>query len=365
MLSDSQKWRVLVGVLLGAWLLYQLAPVLTPFLVAGLLAYLGDPLVDRLQSRGAPRTLATAIVVILTGVVVFIVPLLLLPVLQTQIEALVRAVPEAVTWVTTEVLPWMRATLGIDLALPDSARIKQAVSENWQEAGSAAIDLVAYVTRSGLVLLGWFASLVIVPVVTFYLLRDWDVLVERVRDLLPRGSEPTITALARESDGVLSAFLRGQLMVMIGLAVIYTAGLWLAGVKFALVIGLLAGLVSFVPYLGVIVGLAAAGVAALVQSQEMFPLVWVFVVFGVGQLLEGMVLTPWLVGDRIGLHPVAVIFAVLAGGELFGFMGVLLALPVAAVLAVLVRHARARYRDSAFYADLGTHGSGDESVGTR
>jgi predicted PurR-regulated permease PerM len=353
---------MLAGVVLGGWLLYQLAPILSPFLVASLLAYLGDPLVDRLVSRRLPRTLATATVLLLIGVLVLLVPLLLLPVLQTQIEALLRAVPEGVAWITAEVLPWIKATLGIELALPDTVRIKKALTENWQEAGSVAVDVVGYVSRSGLAVIGWLASIVLVPVVTFYMLRDWDILVERIRDLLPRAAVPTLSALARESDDVLSAFLRGQLMVMLCLAVIYSVGLWLAGLQFALVIGLLAGLASFVPYLGVIVGLVTAAVATLIQSQDVLQLVWVFVVFGVGQLLEGMVLTPWLVGDRIGLHPVAVIFAVLAGGQLFGFIGVLLALPVAAVLAVLARHARARYRDSAFYADLGEDGPDHGSV---
>jgi len=186
----------------------------------------------------------------------------------------------------------------------------------------------------------------------FYMLRDWDSFVTGIRDLLPRHIEPTVSTLARESDEVLGAFLRGQLTVMLFLGILYSIGLKLAGLEWSLAIGMLAGLVSFVPYLGVIFGLLTASIAVLIQNQDVLQLVWVLLIFGVGQMLEGMILTPWLVGDRIGLHPVAVIFAVLAGGQLFGFMGILLALPVASVLAVLLRHLRARYRESGFYGEI-------------
>jgi predicted PurR-regulated permease PerM len=194
-------------------------------------------------------------------------------------------------------------------------------------------------------------NLLVAVVVTFYLMRDWDRLMERLRALLPRRSEAIIVRLAGQSDEVLGAFLRGQLLVMLALGLIYSLGLSIIGLDFALLIGLVAGLISFVPYLGTIVGVLTALIAALIQFQEPIYLLYVGLVFGVGQVLEGMVLTPWLVGDRIGLHPVAVIFAVLAGGQLFGFVGVLLALPVAAVAAVLLRYARERYQQSDLYQD--------------
>jgi predicted PurR-regulated permease PerM len=189
----------------------------------------------------------------------------------------------------------------------------------------------------------------LVPVVTFYLLRDWDHLVAQVRELLPRPVEPKVSALAGEIDAVLAEFLRGQLTVMAALALIYIVGLWAVGLELAFSIGLIAGLVSFVPYLGVIVGVVLASIAALLQFQDVWHLVAVVAVFGVGQMLEGMVLSPLLVGDRIGLHPVAVIFAVMAGGQLFGFFGVLLALPVAAAIVVLLRHSRDEYKRSGLY----------------
>jgi predicted PurR-regulated permease PerM len=209
--------------------------------------------------------------------------------------------------------------------------------------------VVKSVSTSGLAIVGWLSSFVLVPVVTFYLLRDWDHLVQRLHELLPRRMEKKVAAIARDSDEVLGAFLRGQLLVMLVLGAVYSIGLLIVGLKLWLLIGMLSGLVSFVPYLGFIVGIVVAGFAILVQTQEVFQLVPVLVVFGVGQLLEGMLLTPLLVGDKIGLHPVAVIFAVLAGGQLFGFLGILLALPVAAVIAVLFRHAQERYVNSPVY----------------
>lgn len=349
MLTDSQKWLALAALVLAGWLLYLLAPVLTPFLIAALLAYLGDPLVDWLEARGPSRTIATSMVVAMFAVLILVLPLLLIPVVQKQMTAIMSALPGFVDWAGRELVPWFRDSLGIDLAVPDLERVKEVLTQNFGQVGDMVVEVITYVSSSGLALAGWIAGVVLIPVVTFYLLRDWDHCVAGVRDLLPRSLEPTVAELARESDRVLGAFLRGQLTVMICLGLIYSIGLSLAGLQWALTIGMLAGLVSFVPYLGVIFGVLCASLAVLIQSQDVLQLVWVLLVFGGGQLLEGMVLTPWLVGDRVGLHPVAVIFAVLAGGQLFGFLGILLALPIASVLAVLLRHARRRYRESNLY----------------
>jgi predicted PurR-regulated permease PerM len=352
MLTDSQKWLVLAGTLFIGWLMFLLAPVLTPFFIAALLAYLGDPLVDWLESRGPSRTIATSIVVVAFGLIIVVAPLLVIPVLQKQSTEFVRAIPGFLDWASSDLAPWLRSNLGIDVSVPDVVKIKSAFAKNLDRIGDVAVEVIAYASRSGLALAGWLAGMVLIPVVTFYMLRDWDSFVTGIRDLLPRHIEPTVSTLARESDEVLGAFLRGQLTVMLFLGILYSIGLKLAGLEWSLAIGMLAGLVSFVPYLGVIFGLLTASIAVLIQSQDVLQLVWVLLIFGVGQMLEGMILTPWLVGDRIGLHPVAVIFAVLAGGQLFGFMGILLALPVASVLAVLLRHLRARYRESGFYGEI-------------
>jgi predicted PurR-regulated permease PerM len=231
----------------------------------------------------------------------------------------------------------------------DLDALQQALLKHWREAGGIATQVWSSVSGSGLAVLGWLVNLFLIPVLTFYLLRDWDHLVAGIRVLLPRRSEAVWVKLAREADEVLGAFLRGQLAVMFALGLIYTTGLWLIGLDFALLIGMFAGLVSFVPYLGLIVGIAIAGFASVLQAQGFGELPWVIAVFVVGQLLEGSVLTPRLVGERVGLHPVAVIFAVMAGGQLYGFFGILLALPVASVAMVLVRHLVERYRSSGLY----------------
>ncbi len=211
--------------------------------------------------------------------------------------------------------------------------------------------VVSQATASGLALLAWLANLVLIPVVGFYLLRDWDVMMAKLRSLLPRQREAQVMGLAGECHEVLGAFVRGQLLVMLALGLIYAGGLMLVGLELGLLIGLLAGLAAIVPYMGFIIGIGAALVAGLFQfGGDPYAMLGIVAVFMVGQALEGMVLTPLLVGDRIGLHPVAVIFAILAGGELFGFTGVLLALPVAAVIMVLLRHVHDLYKESDMYA---------------
>jgi len=348
-MTDAQKWLVLAGLAFGGWLLYLLAPVLIPFLMGALLAYLADPIVDRLEARKLSRTVAVVIVFCLLFVVIIGVLFILVPLLERQTVAMIGKLPQYIEWLQGSVLPWLSERFGVEAQALDLASLKRSISEHWQQAGGVAASLLASVTRSGATLLAWLANLVLIPVVTFYLLRDWDKLVAALHALLPRRAEPVVVRLARDSDEVLGAFVRGQLLVMLALALIYSIGLWMVGLDMALLIGMLAGLVSFVPYLGLIVGVAVAGVVVLVQTHEVLQLIPVVIVFGVGQLLEGTLLTPKLVGDRIGLHPVAVIFAVLAGGQLFGFFGVLLALPAAAVVMVLLRYAHEKYVDSTLY----------------
>lgn len=348
-INDSQKWLLLAGTTGFCFLLYLLAPILTPFFVAALLAYLGDPIADRLEARKLSRTLSVVIVFAVLLLLLVILLLVLIPLLENQFSYLVSNFPKYIDVIQNRFLPSVAATLGIDPTAMDLASIKTAIGKHFEQTGGIAMTLASSVTKSGATLVAWLANLVLIPVVTFYLLRDWDVLVARVRELLPRQYEPVAVKLASESDAVLAAFLRGQFLVMLALGVVYSVGLWFIDLKLALLIGMMAGLVSFVPYLGFILGILAASVAMLLQTHELTQLIPVFIVFGVGQALEGMLLTPLLVGDRIGLHPVAVIFAVLAGGQLFGFVGILLALPVAAVLAVLLRHLHDRYKASSIF----------------
>ncbi len=348
-MSDSQKLWFMGWLLLSAVLLYLLSPILMPFVISALLAYLGDPLVDRLEERGMKRTPGVALVFVVLFIVLTVLLLLLIPRIEAQISQLIQKLPGYVDWIRGNVVPHLQGLLPEESATLDFATIQKALGKHWREAGGIVANVWGSISGSGMALLGWIANLVLIPVLTFYLLRDWDPLVAGVRTLLPRSSEPTIVKLAKESDEVLGAFLRGQVLVMFALGVIYTTGLWFVGLELALLIGMFAGLVSFVPYLGLIVGILIAGVASILQARGFGDLPWVVLVFVVGQMLEGMVLTPRLVGERIGLHPVAVIFAVMAGGQLYGFFGILLALPVAAVAMVLVRHVVEQYRNSDWY----------------
>lgn len=348
-MRESGKWFVLAGSITAGFVLYLLAPVLTPFLIAAALAYIGDPLVDRLESWRLSRTLSVVSVFLLLTLVGLTVLLVLVPMVQRQVVLLATKLPAYVDWAQHQGMPWLAAKLGFEADVFDLELLRGYLQESWQRAGGTMAQAVAALSKSGLTVLAWLANLVLIPVVTFYLLRDWDVMVARIHELVPRRIEPEVVRLARASDEVLGAFMRGQLMVMLALGTVYSVGLWMVGLDLALLIGMLAGIVSFVPYLGFIVGILVAGVAALMQFQDGIHLVYVAAVFGVGQLLEGMVLTPLLLGERIGLHPVAVIFAVLAGGQLFGFFGVLVALPVAAVVMVLLRYAHERYVDSRLY----------------
>jgi predicted PurR-regulated permease PerM len=350
--TDAHRLWILSWLLVTGWVLYLLSPILTPFVVSALLAYLGDPLVDRLEQRGLKRTAAVSVVFSVLFLFLLLLALTLIPRIESQIGDLLQKLPGYLAWLRDVALPRLEAWLPIEASGFDLSLLQQTLAKHWREAGGVAAQVWESVSGSGLALLGWIANLVLVPVLTFYLLRDWDHLVAGIHTLLPRRAEATWSKLAREADEVLGAFLRGQVLVMFALGVIYTTGLWLVGLDLALLIGMFAGIVSFVPYLGLIVGILIAGLAAILQFQGYGELPWVILVFVVGQLLEGSVLTPRLVGERIGLHPVAVIFAVMAGGQLYGFFGILLALPVAAVAMVLVRHLVRSYRASALYGHV-------------
>ena len=351
-MTDSRSWLILVSVAGGGVLLFLLAPVLTPFLVSALLAYMGDPLVDRLEGWfkrwKLSRTWAVMVVFLVLSVMALLALMFVLPLLGRQLGGLVASIPGYIDWIQHNWLPSLQSQFGL-AEVPDLGAIKKLVVENWSKAGGAAMGVFNALSSSGMALVGLLANLVLIPVVTFYLLRDWDVLVAHLHALLPRRMESTVAQLARDADEVLAAFMRGQLMVMLALGTIYSIGLWIIGVDYAVLIGMTAGLVSFVPYLGMVVGLGLAGVVTAFQFQDGWHLLYVAIVFGVGQFVESVLLTPLLVGDRIGLHPVAVIFAVLAFGQLFGFFGVLLALPAAAVVMVILRYAHGRYVGSELY----------------
>lgn len=353
--DTSRRWQLLAITAVLAYLIWLLAPVLMPFAIAGMLAYLGDPLADRLERLGMGRSWAASVVFLVLLLAFVGVLLLLVPLISRQVENLIQNLPSYGLWAEKVAWPWVQSRLHLDPNMFDSDRLLAALKSHFESIGGVATAVIGKVSRSGLSIVLWLTNLVLIPVVAFYLLRDWDRLVATVDRMLPRSIQPTVAHLARESDKVLGAFVRGQLLVMLALGIFYGGGLSLVGLSVGLLIGIVAGLLSFVPYLGFIIGFGAALIAVLVQYGDWSHLLMVCGVFVVGQLLEGYVLVPKLVGDKIGLHPVAVIFAVLAGGYLAGFLGVLLALPVASVIMVLLRYLLERYRLSELYNEEGAH----------
>ncbi|MEL1263667.1 AI-2E family transporter [Pseudoxanthomonas putridarboris] len=348
----ARRWQWLLIAVIAGWLIWLLAPVLTPFVLAALLGWLGDPLVDRLERSGRSRTIAVVLVFTLMLLLVVLALVILVPMIERQIVTLIESLPAYRDWFVQKALPWVEQRTGLELVTwLDPDKLTEWVRAHWQQAGGVAATMFGYFSRSGFAVMAWVANLVLLPILTFYFLRDWDTLVERIAALVPRDHIATVNRLALESNDVLGAFLRGQFLVMLALGAIYAIGLSVVGLKVGLLIGIIAGLISFVPYLGTATGIVLGVIAALVQSGGDWPLVaMVLGVFVAGQMLEGYVLTPRIVGDRIGLHPVAVIFSIMAGGQLFGFLGMLLALPVAAVANVLLRFAHERYKQSPLYA---------------
>lgn len=333
----------------GVILVYLLGPVLTPFFGAALLAYIADPLVGRIQ-HVLPRTWATALVFLALSLLALLALLFAIPALQRQLTSLLEQLPRFLDWLEKTLLPWLHVKLDLPPDVLSLASVRAWMQAHWAQAGSYAAQGLGRLVSSGFGLLGMLVNLVLVPVVTFYLLRDWPQLLAQIDNLLPRRWRPAVREFAIEADRVLGGFLHGQLLVMLTQGAFYAVALSLVGLAQALLIGSIAGMVTFVPYLGGVIGLSLALIAGLVQFGDVPHLVAIGGVFAAGQLLESLVLTPLLVGDRLGLHPVAVIFAVMAGGQLFGFFGVLLALPVSAVLVVVLRRALIRYQGSAWYA---------------
>jgi predicted PurR-regulated permease PerM len=256
--------------------------------------------------------------------------------------------PDWIESARTRFLPLLQQWFGSELQW-DSAAIKQFLQSHWQGAGGVAAKLLPWLGDSGGALVALLVNLLLIPVAMFYLLRDWNNLVSHIDQIVPRHWHAKVREIAAEVDAILAEFLRGQISVMLLMSFFYVIAMWLVGLEFALPIGIVAGMLVFVPYLGMILGLLLATLAAAMQFTAFGSVALVWTVFGAGQLIEGMVVTPWLVGDRIGLHPLAVVFALMAFGQLFGFFGVLLALPLAAMLLVGLRHAKEVYLASEMY----------------
>lgn len=328
--------------------LRYLGPVLTPFLIGAILAYLGKPLVHWAAGKGIARSLSTTVVVMLFGLALLALFLVLVPLVQSEVALASRRVPDLVTNAAGRLSPWLEEQLGIKLAF-DVASIKALVTENMDEARDLSLQLLSGLKTGGLIVVSVLVNLALIPVVMFYLLRDWEMISERLFTLVPRRWLPKTRTIVDDIDRVLAEFLRGQLMVMAVLAIYYAIALTLAGLDRGIAIGVLTGVLVFIPYVGFGLGLTLGVLAALLEWNGWPGFLAVLAVYGIGQLVENYILVPYLVGDRIGLHPLAVIFALLAFGQLFGFAGVLLALPASAALLVGLRHLRGAYVTSPVY----------------
>jgi len=342
-------WTAIATLL--ALVLWLLGPVLMPFVVAAVLAYALNPLVrgcERIGGLRIPTLLAVLLVEVGFIVVVLAVLTLLIPIVLTELPQMRDKLPALLGRGQTVLAPWLKS-MGIQIAL-DPASLKEFVLQNVDlSMGEGVTKALASLRIGGSVALAVIGNLVLIPVVLFYLLLDWDSVVRHVHGLVPLRMRAAFDNFTLECDEVLGQYLRGQLSVMLAMAVFYSLALWCFGLDLALPIGVFTGLAVFVPYLGFGLGLVLASISGLLQFPFEHALVMLVVVFGLGQTLEGFVLTPRLVGERIGLHPLHVIFALLAFGQLFGFVGVLVALPVSAVLLVAIRRLRQRYQSSELF----------------
>jgi predicted PurR-regulated permease PerM len=341
---------MLIAVLI-ALALWLLGPVLTPFVVGAVLAYALTPLVDRLDEAGRglmPRVIAVVIVELLLILALLCLVLLVVPILAKELPLVREQLPPVFDKLNTVVAPWL-GQFGINISL-DLGSLKEQVfnylSTNYEDALGS---LLSSLKLGGSVALTVIGNAVLIPVALFYLLLDWKHFVALALELVPPRARPGVDSFTSEADQVLGQYLRGQLLVMLTMAVFYSTGLALFGLELALPIGLFTGFAMFVPYVGFGIGLLLATMAGLLQFVSIKALVMVAVVFGTGQVIEGFYLTPRFVGKRIGLHPLMVIFALLAFGKLFGFIGVLVALPASAVLFVAIRRVRAGYISSKLY----------------
>jgi predicted PurR-regulated permease PerM len=353
--TSEQKQTLLwlgLGLALVA-LLVLLGPILAPFIAAAILAYALNPAVDILSSKRigkfvVPRALAVVIVMLLLLAALLALVLIVIPVVQKEFPLLRDQIPALLLKAHATLAPRLQA-MGINVPM-DIEDIRRLATEYLSTSGDAIwAAALASARAGGVAVLGLIGNAILIPVVLFYLLLDWHAILTHLRNAVPRRWVAKIMEMARETDGLLAQYLRGQLAVMLVLSVYYSVALAIAGFDVAVPVGIITGLLVFIPYLGFGLGMMLALISAVLQFDGLQGVIAVAIIYGAGQVLESFVLTPRLVGERIGLHPVTVIFALLAFGQLFGFAGVLLALPATAVVSVALRHLRAQYVNSSFY----------------
>jgi predicted PurR-regulated permease PerM len=328
-------------------LLWLLTPVLTPFVAAFIIGYVLNPGVDWLHHRGLPRVVAVLLAMLSVFVIVTALALIVLPILAEELPVLRERLPALLSRIDAAFSPTLRQW-GIGGRL-DFVALQKAIAAKLAAGDGSASALLNWLRIVGSALITWIGTLFLIPIVLFYLLLDWHRLIQRVSETVPRRWSELVAEMAIETDALLAQYLRGQLLVMFLLAAYYSTALTIAGFDVALPVGMLTGLLVFIPYIGFGLGLVLALVAAVLQFDGLSGLTAVAIIYGLGQFLESFLLTPRLVGERIGLHPLVVIFALLAFGQLFGFVGVLLALPASAILSVAFGRLRQHYLNSGFY----------------
>ena len=346
--ARPQLWAWLAIAFATGFLVWLLSPILAPFLFAGILAYILDPIVERMTRRGAPRTAAVVLVLLLALAALVGIALVVVPLFYKETSLLLTKLPALLDWLNQNAAPWLKAKFDFSFQF-DVVTLREMARGAFTGNDDLARRLLHSVGLGGLALFAFAVNLLLVPVVLFYLLRDWNRLVDSIDQLVPRRIHGKVRAMAGEMDRVLAEWLRGETLVVLIMSTYYVGALWLVGLEFALPIGILTGLAVIVPYAGIVLGVFLATSAAVIQFGTLPGIASVWVAIGIGQALEGMLLTPLIVGKRIGLHPVAVIFALLAFGQVFGFFGVLLALPASAALLVGLRHVRAAYVGGTLY----------------
>lgn len=342
---------ILTGIALVLWVLYLLKPVVIPFVAAFLVAYLFSPVVEKL-SKFLPRWLSISIVFIGIGLILTWAIWFVFPLVWKQLMYARDSIPAGIHWVNSTFLPWVSNTFNVERMELDTDQISKVVMDYVQTNYSADSlqSMALKIAQSGLSFISVGGTIVLIPIIAFYFLLDWNRMLNSMKNLIPRPYEQSTLKIVGECHSVLGAFVKGQFLVMILLGIVYAVGLQLVGLEVGLIIGMVAGLCSIIPYLGFGVGIIAAIIACFFQfGLDPKHLFLVLAVFGVGQLIEGYILQPFLLGDKIGLSPVAVVFAVLAGAQLAGFLGMLIALPVAAIIVVLLKHVREWYEHSTLY----------------
>ncbi|SFI48737.1 Predicted PurR-regulated permease PerM [Phyllobacterium sp. CL33Tsu] len=338
--------------------LYMFSSILLPFVAGMVLAYFLDPVADRLQRLGLSRLLATVVILVLFIVTFALLLIILVPVLASQMSDFIARLPSYVArlqeLIANRDSQWLKNFIGVDASV-----IRNSLDSLLQQGAGFLTTLLQSIWSSGKTLIDVFALFVVTPVVAFYMLLDWDRMVSKIDNLVPRQHVYTIRAIARDMNKAIAGFVRGQGTVCLLLGVIYAVGLTIVGLNFGLLIGLFAGLISFIPYVGSLVGLVVALGVAMVQFwPEWGHILGVAIAFGVGQFIEGNILQPKLVGSSVGLHPVWLMFALFAFGTLLGFTGMLIAVPTAAAIGVLVRFMIGRYQQSPLYT--GDYAKSDE-----